>query len=230
MIRATSNPEGWQHPWTFTDEIELWKIPKGEQAAALEWELWREQSRAAGLEVEKPWLQISEKERIRKVSRLNRRSGALFAMEPGHIKEVLKGENLRPWPKAEKYDSKMGEYAPTVYHYDSLELSVTGKANIHLAYAGERKVVALSIDPRARKEDIRREFEKLLSELIIGKSGRKKDSDTSANLQGLAVLRAYNFKSKGMGYMRYFSGTPYAGREPDQKTRLREIRKKIKGA
>lgn len=224
------NPAGWEKPWPFADEINLFRIPKEEQAAALKYEIQREyqrylyehhreeQSEAYWGEMcsVKPWL-----------SRIDEIQTALVRAKtkphrPPAARLATQREARDAFPNMDKTPAlKLGRVATN-----------SAREMVPFEISDDGLILALKIDPEQGREAIKTAVTKLLDQLeeIPSKSGQAKASDIEANLRGLAVLRAKQHSAKGANFMRHFSDTPYKGTVADQKTRLREIRKKLKWA
>jgi hypothetical protein len=226
-----SEPTGWEKPWSFKDEIELWRIPADQQAAAFQYELWRER---VGLEElgrlyggssgEKPWLALRPDEVEFELWRF-----AFHSPEPPAVQIAEIEEAKRALQKAEGREALHLGYVPTRGdRKDSGQMTVDPEGVV----SGEGLIVALKIDPEQGRDAVRAGFAKILKQLeaeIPRGSGSPKQSDK--NLRGLAVLRAKSQAAPGSDYMRrFFSSTQYAGTVADQKTRLREIKKLVKAA
>ena len=87
----TPNPAGWDKPWPFADEVELWRIPDSQCKAALEWEL----KRCRG-DVEQPFLRIfknSPEWAIRIAHDYLKGRSPEGAIAPGLTKEKAAGSN-----------------------------------------------------------------------------------------------------------------------------------------
>ena len=226
----SQNPAGWEKPWPFADEIQLFRIPNEERAAAFKWELKREFHRHQSehhredypedylteLCSEKPWLSLDDELRailVRTKTTPHRPPAARLATR-AEAREAFNGSGQADALKLGRVASDdERESVPMPIHDDGL-------------------VIALRIDPAQGREAIRNAVRGLLDQLeeMPRKSGQAKASGIEANLRGLAVLRAKRHSTKGANFMRYFSGTQYKGSVPNQKTRLREIRKKLEWA
>ena len=212
MKKLTKSP-------SFNDEIELFRIPKSEQAAALKWELRRDFYRQESIENcqdLEPWLALAEKLKAYLVKANTK------PHSPPACRIATKREATRAFAGADRSPAiQLGHVSTDAEReLSSMELHDEGL------------LLALRIDPGQGHEAIKAATLKILDQLeeMPRKSGKQKGSDVAASLRGLAVLRAKREAAQGANYMRHFQGTPYAGKVADQKTRLREIKKKLPGA
>jgi hypothetical protein len=209
LTKATKAP-------SFNDEIELFRIPKSEQAAALKWELRRDfyrQESPENCQDLEPWLALTETFKAYHVK------ASTKPHSPPACSIATKREAARAFADADRSPAlQLGHVSTDAER----ELSFM---QLH----DEGLLLALRIDPAQGHEAIKAAALKILDQLeeMPRKSGKAKASDVAASLRGLAVLRAKRKAAQGANYMRHFQGTPYAGKEADQKTRLREIKKKL---
>ncbi|MDA9589667.1 hypothetical protein N9R65_02620 [Opitutales bacterium] len=209
LTKATKAP-------SFNDEIELFRIPKSEQAAALKWELRRDfyrQESPENCQDLEPWLALTETFKAYHVKANTK------PHSPPACRIATKREAARAFADADRSPAlQLGHVSTDAER----ELSFM---QLH----DEGLLLALRIDPAQGHEAIKAAALKILDQLeeMPRKSGKAKASDVAASLRGLAVLRAKRKAAQGANYMRHFQGTPYAGKEADQKTRLREIKKKL---
>ena len=209
LTKATKAP-------SFNDEIELFRIPESEQVAALKWELRREfyrQESPENCQDLEPWLALSEKFKAY-LLKANTKPHS-----PPACRIATKQEAVRAFADADRSPAlQLGHVSTDAER----ELSFM---ELH----DEGLLIALRIDPGQGREAIKAATLNILNQLedMPRKSGKSKASDVAASLRGLAVLRSKRESAEGANYMRHFQGTPYAGKEAGQKTRLREIKKKL---
>lgn len=226
-LEAAPDPTGWEKPWSFRDEIELWRIPEDQQTAAFRYELWRERvgleelSRPYEGSSEKPWLAMREDE-----IEFHLWVAAFHSPEPPAVQIAELEEAKRALQKADGPKAlHLGYVPPRGSRNDSGKMVVDPEGEVF----SEGLIVALKIDPEQGRDAVRAGLHKILKQLerdIPRGSGSPKQPEK--NLRALAILRAKKQAAPGSDYMRrFFSSTPYAGTVAAQKTRLREISKLV---
>jgi|GEM_PF-2287853 len=221
------NPKGWDKPWPFADEVQLYRIPEGEALTAFEWEIERQRRIVDG--------------------RMEELEGTGNAMPWLFLPEDFKLHLL------DKYANKQTEYTPaarlatekeTLKAFKEFKPEEANLRGISLPFADQKQpaaplplydefynentfVLCLRVRPEHGREAIRKALGEMLDSMeeIPKRSGSGKQSDALNNLKKLAHLRAKDEQASG-NYMRYFRGTPYEMDQRDADKKVSAFRQK----
>lgn len=221
------NPEGWDKPWPFADEVELWRIPADEREAAFRHERRRE------------WMQINEPEQWNRDLEesaltcgpwlsLDERSKEFYKTQP--ILGRLPAARIIDAAEAERIFSDLEGPAifkgPTIVKgpVDDGCRAVMGDELIKETHDCGGWTVAIKLDVEQGREEIRNQLKALINGLHLP-SGSGSPKDREKNLRSLAIYRARRLH-KGPDFMHMFRGTSYKRRTMrDAKNQLAEAEK-----
>jgi hypothetical protein len=192
--KRTPNPEGWNLPWPFADEIELWRIPDEQKACAFRYEIMRElrmndkDGRPAS-----PWL--SNNLAFYRAALSKYGAGLCLRDDLESISE----ENHIDWQSL-GYEADDGESMfsePALWMRENMYLIPGKQSKAPLSSDTCNDVLALiKISGEATRKEMIEGFEAILDQLNVPRGGARGKSaeDYEANLGWLALMRARHYK------------------------------------